>query len=449
MSNNIEMETLDLSIEEIEINKKIFGYIFKFIIKNKLSSLNSSIENEIITSSKIKKNYSFRKSNVSNKEIKTLLSSPQKLTFSDSLKNNNNIFNIPIDYIPNEDKVFYIDIKKKVFFQNNSNLNYGKYENEIKQLANDFFNKNKSEKNNSSQFNTEESYSSETENYTDENSSILNSKIENNNFIKNNILENKNILYNNNDFDDYYHVDLNNIRLSIYNYNKQICIETKKKELISEKVKERMDEEKNHVMLNLISNKNNNKKKLKKTISIRKEHKLLSKEILNSYDNKNLENLTNIFKKQIIYSLKKKDNQGSVFYLSLFSNLIIIYLIFQVIIEIYIYIHFYNKIEIYQKIIINSNNYLKNLVTSVYKVVRELIISNSKLFENAFGLSREEYFSQWKITLSITFQEMVENKLFIEKYSSLFNKDSYYKIFNENTKIFFINNEYNVNEYYI
>ena len=42
----------------------------------------------------------------------------------------------------------------------------------------------------------------------------------------------------------------------------------------------------------------------------------------------------------------------------------------------------------------------------------------------------------------MTFQEMIENKLFIEKYSSLFNKDSYYKIFNENTKIFFINNEY-------
>ena len=49
----------------------------------------------------------------------------------------------------------------------------------------------------------------------------------------------------------------------------------------------------------------------------------------------------------------------------------------------------------------------------------------------------------------MTFQEMIENKLFIEKYSSLFNKDSYYKLFNENTKIFFIDNEYNVNEYYI
>ena len=62
-NENIKLESFDLSIDEVEINNKIYGYIFKFTKKVKNSSLNSSIEKEERRFSKItiKKNLSINK----------------------------------------------------------------------------------------------------------------------------------------------------------------------------------------------------------------------------------------------------------------------------------------------------------------------------------------------------------------------------------------------------
>ena len=170
------------------------------------------------------------------------------------------------------------------YFQNKNNKNINDYENEIKKMAVDFFEKNedKNKENNNSYIDSSElpSYSYSYSSYSE--SSNVSSNLSNSSFsnkinlennIKNHFLINNHNDNNNNEslyFENYYHVNLNNIHLSIFNFNKQICIETKKKELICDKVKERIEEEKNFVISNLISHQNIKNKKLKKSVSIKK-----------------------------------------------------------------------------------------------------------------------------------------------------------------------------------
>ena len=465
-NENIKLESFDLSIDEVEINNKIYGYIFKFTKKVKNSSLNSSIEKEERRFSKItiKKNLSINKIKTPNSEnqLKKVLSSNNKLSLPENINNNN--FNINGNFIPDDKKSFFIDIQKMVFFQNKNNKNIIDYENEIKKMAVDFFEKNdeKNNDNNNSFINSSE-LSSYTSYYDSSNSNCSSSSITNkinfensikNHFLNNNNNDNNNNNNNNNNdnlyFENYYHVNLNNIHLSIFNFNKQICIETKRKELISDKVKEKIEEEKNFILSNLISLQNIKNKKLKKSISIRtnKEQKLISKDINLTYNSHSKENSPNSLKKQIKYYLKKKDTQGSVLCLRMYSNFIFLFLIFQLVILTIYYLKFLNDFEIFKQILISSDKYLKHLVLGTFKI-RELILCSNEKYTNTLGLTREEYFYLWQKSLSISFKELFESQLFIDKYSYFLNKKSYSKIFNQTSKCYYIDNKFNLKEFFV
>ena len=466
-SENIKLVSLDLSIDEIEINNKIYGYIFKFIKKLKNSSLNSSIENDERRLSKItiKKNLSINKIKTQHSEnqLKKFLSSNNNLSLPENINNNNNI-NINGNYIPDDKKSFFIDIQKMSYFQNKNNKNINDYENEIKKMAVDFFEKNedKNKENNNSYIDSSElpsysySYSSYSES-SNASSNLSNSSFSNKinleNNIKNHFLINNHNDNNNNEslyFENYYHVNLNNIHLSIFNFNKQICIETKKKELICDKVKERIEEEKNFVISNLISHQNIKNKKLKKSVSIKtnKEPKLISKDLNLTYNSHEKDYSPNSLKKQIKYYLKKKDNQGSVFCLRIYSNILFLYLLFQIIIHTFFYMKFLNNFEIYKQILVSSDRYLKNLVLGTFKI-RELILCSNEKYTNTLGLTREEYFYEWQKSLSLSFKELFESQLYIDKHNSFFNKKSHYKIFNQTSKIYYIDNQLNLKEFFI
>ena len=109
---------------------------------------------------------------------------------------------------------------------------------------------------------------------------------------------------------------------------------------------------------------------------------------------------------------------------------------------------FLNNFEIYKQILVSSDRYLKNLVLGTFKI-RELILCSNEKYTNTLGLTREEYFYEWQKSLSLSFKELFESQLYIDKHNSFFNKKSHYKIFNQTSKIYYIDNQLNLKEFFI
>ena len=381
-NNNIYEQKFLMMVREIYISDKIVGYYFYFkkikCIKefNKIKTINdkTKINNSLIKYNdyledinkenereKINKN---NKTTISHKNI--IFNKERKSIFEDENINK---------YIPETDFNFILDLSTMSFIPSNKIKSSLKLNENLKNEAISKINsyqeeivQKKKESNNSktkiSSDNEEDNYSEE---YNSNNSSssyisqseseTINSKNDKNEKdikIINNI-GTKNTSYKNNSYEEYYKVNIKNIKYVIYDYNKEVLIEGKKDDKKSQ-VEYIIDSFKSNKYVYM--SEDDNYPKIYNLYSSQEKNKSLN--VLNENKEQNL----NMFEKEkekdyekvIKDALSRKDEQNVItqFYGALFLCTLLFFILN--VLEIFFLTQTYTKIKENMKLVINSAN---------------------------------------------------------------------------------------------
>ena len=381
-NNNIYEQKFLMMVREIYISDKIVGYYFYFkkikCIKefNKIKTINdkTKINNSLIKYNdyledinkenereKINKN---NKTTISHKNI--IFNKERKSIFEDENINK---------YIPETDFNFILDLSTMSFIPSNKIKSSLKLNENLKNEAISKINsyqeeivQKKKESNNSktkiSSDNEEDNYSEE---YNSNNSSssyisqseseTINSKNDKNEKdikIINNI-GTKNTSYKNNSYEEYYKVNIKNIKYVIYYYNKEVLIEGKKDDKKSQ-VEYIIDSFKSNKYVYM--SEDDNYPKIYNLYSSQEKNKSLN--VLNENKEQNL----NMFEKEkekdyekvIKDALSRKDEQNVItqFYGALFLCTLLFFILN--VLEIFFLTQTYTKIKENMKLVINSAN---------------------------------------------------------------------------------------------
>ena len=482
-NNNIYEQKFLMMVREICISDKIIGYYFYFkknIYKdyNKISTLNDKTK---INNSLIKYSNNFEEINKEkerekiNKNNKTTISH-QKIDFNKDInfrKNANEDEKIK-KYIPESSFNFVLDLNTMSFIPSNiikSSLGfYEKLKNEALTKINSYQEEKvqkKIELNNSktkiSSSNEEEIYSDESNSNNSNSSYIsqseseaLNNKNEKDLKINNNSIGKKNTTkYKNNIYEEYYIVNIKNIKYVIFDFNKEVFVEAKK------------EDKKSHVEYVIDSFKSNKFIYASDDDSYPKVHNLNNSQEKNKSTNllnENKEQNSTLFEKEkekekdyekvIKDALSRKDEQNVItqFYGALFLCTLLFFVLN--VLEIFFFNQTYTKIKENMKLVINSanlnyyNNFdiyflreyllihtLFNNITNgnyinypskkisydelIYKTVNETFYQSHCLVESIFSselsLSKN---SSYMLTKMSYFSETLINKTLIKKTSS-------------------------------
>ena len=374
-NNKIYEQKFLMMVREIYISDKIVGYYFYFrkikYIKefNKIKTINdkTKINNSLIKYSDLEEN---KKEN-ERKKINITTISHKNIIFN---KERKNIFEDEKinKYIPESDFNFILDLSTMSFIPSNNiksslklNENLKKeaiakinsYQEEIvqkkKELKNSktIISSDNQEEIYSEEYNSSSSYISQSESETFNNKNVYNEKDIK---IINNI-GTKNINYKNNSYEEYYKVNMKNIKYVIYDFSKEVLIEGKK------------DDKKSQVDYIIDSFKTNKYVYMSEDDNYPKIYNLYNSQEKNksiNVLNENKEQKTNIFEKEkekdyekaIKDALSRKDEQNVItqFYGALFLCTLLFFILN--ILEIFFLTQTYTKIKENMKLVINSAN---------------------------------------------------------------------------------------------
>ena len=363
-----------LVVNEVNINNKLIGYIFKFdklninnIASSKIPSTNTIINNK-------NKNPTSRIENIT----------PKRKNYSDIYyPNNQNDFKVDPNFIPTSTFNFKLNTENLTYSPNES-ISSDSLRDEMK----DFVMKELAEQNKKLEKENEEN-EEENEEENDEEDSESSSYEDSNNINKNNNQNNtkiENIInYNNDDSpgkkkiektksnilskdkteDEFYKVNFSKIKFLKYDYSKNILIEVKDWEKIS-KIETKMKEG----------------KKIKEEEKENKEINEVDNSSLNNNPNLNLIigneiNQENNLSKEIEYALKKKDSQESISLLNTMSIFVFILIMLIGGTNLYYIIHTSDEIKNIGFLIMNTYRLLIfNSVGAYY--IRELTLLNNE-----------------------------------------------------------------------
>ena len=486
MSNTI---LLELTIQQIVMNNKIYGFVFKFK-KDDYTSTSVEKEDSNLSTSKIMKlgnKYFKRKRNNKNEKtgnsIISISENDNNVIDINSTKNlyiyrekSLNEKMIGKDYLPNIDKEFIININKGISFIQKEPGSVNEQRKIVKNLAikkiqenNTNINNNNDSSNLSDDEESESYISSSDSSFTSQNDEEEEEEDENNNKSNNNENINNisnifvNILNDNNENNKknernnrkkkstkraikdniielkkyFYNVNFKNIIFSIYNYKKKIPIENKNhiyKFQSQVEITLNEDDNENLKFLHNIIPENKKKKETKrKNISIKKQDNINIE--INEKETFKLKRQT--FLKKISLALNKKDSLKSVFIVSLLGYFIILVLLVEAILYIIFLKNYVDKIVIFNNILRCSNNYLIRLTNVIFDVRELTLLANDSynyiLFQNrTYSI---EYFLN-DLLEQYTYMQYDQKNIII--YSYMYSKNGYKNLFNKTYMVYFL-----------
>ena len=498
-SNNFKKSTLvlnsillELTIQQITMNNKIYGFIFKFK-KDDYTSTSIEKEESNLSSTKIMKlgNKFFkrkRKKNENNKNSIISISENENNTIDINSSKNLYIYRekslnekmiISKDYLPNIDKEFIINVDNGISFIQKEMTDENEQMKIVKNLAikkiqENNANNNDNNNKDSSSFTDDE----ESESYISSSDSGFSSQNneEEENYNKSNIDDNDsknisniyvNVLNNNNENDNnnikliernkrkkksskrivndniielkkyFYNVNLKNIIFSIYNYKKKIPIENKThiyKFQSQVEILLNEDDNENLKFLNNIIPKNKQKKETRRKNIINKKQENINIEI-NEKETFKLKRQT--FLKKISFALNKKDSLKSVFIVSLLGYFIILVLLTEAILYIIFLKNYVDNILIFNNILRCSNNYLIRLTNVIFDV-RELTLLANDSYNYILFQNRSHSIEYFLNDLLEQYKYMQNDQKYIIIYSYMYSKEGYEKLFNKTYAIYFL-----------
>ena len=392
---------------EIKIEKKLCGYVFKFDLQNESNSSIISGNSPNVLSSNI---YNANTLKSFDKSYTKRLNE-QKEDFPLINKN----------FIPKDkENNINFDIEKKMFlFQDNIN---GKKLNTVQ----DYFNEKYMKNNNSSSTNTNEKnsnvsetseISSSNKNNSNSDSSFSDSSFseeeEENKSEKNNHLNTNNNLNNQND--NYYKINFKNISFYIYDYKSNVLIDIKKfpKESKIEQIiqTEKIKHLNTHDFNVKDSNENNAKKEKKKiafSIETEFDHSQNINHNINNPNQKSKKILTERNLEIINNETKAKAFNTSIIY---FILLYILLFIICFVVSLIYFLKFYSerkKIFKIQKYFIHQINLYREIVNT-YFYSMELILLRNEKYKNLYQSDREDYYYECLESLSNIYNSSSQN----------------------------------------
>ena len=369
-SNTLKGEEFFLSVEDVMINHKQIGFIFKFERLKMMQPKESTI---ISPSSKQPFNGSTIKLKTSNNSLSK---------FNNII--NNNSLAVESNFIPilSEEDEFIIDIQKMAFTQiKPKSLS----QNDLKQLAvkkiANMTRKNSNDNSDSSSENEEEYESDESSSGYEELSELKseNNKSfnrENTNLSKNKIFEEKNHI------DDYYHIDITHITYYIYDFKNggiDVCKDNSYK--ISP-VEQKTIEYKRELNENTEFTNNDSKNDKGKNNNKKNEN---NENEENFYDEKQ------ILLKQIKQALNNKETHSSIIKLCLASFVIFMLISGSAILCLIAFLTGKNGASKSYNILSKSILFHKNILVTIF-YIRELVLIKLNEYNNTYILNKDDYF---------------------------------------------------------
>ena len=413
--NNFDF--FNLMINEIIINGKLIGYIFRF---EKLNFNSVTSTKDIISS----KNLLNKQNSIISNSFKIDDITPKRKNYSNDFYKINtpkNDFQIDSNFIPDSNFNFKLNIDY-MSYTPNTELSYSySVLNEMKKFVYDELEKKNKKLENISN-NEEENEEEEDEensilssNYSKSNSSSSNNK---SNLKKTRIINLTNIPKNKQD-DDYYKVNFSKIKYLIFDFSKNILKEIKDWEKCSY-VEIRMNEGKK------IKTNNENKESKEENDFLVSLNSNENNYLINNNENKNQDN--NIIK-EIEYALKKKENLESISLLNKMSIVIFLLFILIGIFVLFYIIEFSKEVKHIGTLVMNSYRLLIfNSIGAYY--VRELTLLNNENYTSIPSKNSKENYTITIINETLSLFEQIHNLLSQTAVSNI-------KISKKNKKILF------------
>ena len=427
-----------LIVNEVIINNKSIGYIFRFekLITNNISSSKIPLTNTIIKKQ--------------NKSIKTKIEdiTPKRKNYSNDIYYpfNKNDFQIEPNFIPNSTFNFKLNTKNLTYIPNES-ISSHSLKDEIKDIVIHELNEEKKKIEKENEENEEESEEendeddSEDSSYESVNSNNNNNKKDNDiinindeNFVKKKITIEKtksNVLLKGKTEIEFYKVNFSKIKFLKYDYTKNILIEVKDWEKIS-KVETKMKE--SH---KIKDEEKENKEKNEDNLATNKNHNL-NLIIGNEY------NQDNNLSKEIEYALKKKDTQESISLLNNMSIFVFILIMLLGTLNLLFLIDSTDEIKNIGLLIMYSYRLLIfNSVGAYY--IRELTLLNNENYTKfPSRASRNEYIDITFNKTTVLFQQMHELLSLTTGLTLKISKKNYKKLFEDQLEIQNIQKDYTI-----
>ena len=375
IGNNYNDDYFCLTVNDLIINKKLIGYIFKFE-KTHISNTNST---KCLPLSPIPQRKSFKYSN-SNYKSESKESMPYPLNNN----NNNNNYNITItpksnldidpNYIPNSKFNFKLNIDDLMYIGIDEVGNDSLREYMREQVMREMEEENKRrelKKKKDEEDEEQEDEDNEDEDYSNQSSSIINDNIPQKEITVNNISSNVKNLFNKPKVEDeYYKVNASKIKFMKYDYSKNILIEIKDYEKISQVEKRMHENKKNEGEDN--NNNNQDNKNLNQNFSLNTNQNINN--IIIGLDSNMVENP---LIKEIEYALKKEESQESISLLNKMSVLVFIILMGMGSITLFYILTTSSKLKVIGNLITDSYRLLILNSVGIY-YVKELILLNNE-----------------------------------------------------------------------
>ena len=506
-SNTNKGRVLYLYLTELNLHNKTYGYIFAFGVNDKNILLKKGSKKRFISASHKKSN-----------DLFDLDKSQQSIKQSFISK-----CSVCPDFIPEHQKGFFIDIKQ-MSYKTIPQDEIAKYKQQIQENAIDkikqFNNATSSSSENNRSLNedddndddsrssyscsssydsdngnsyTSSEYSKELKETKMKKSFMWNSNNDINKRKKNNNVkgEHKDIV--SNDYiNNYYKVDVANIKYMIYDFDRMIVIQVNDniQSQMQEKIQENtLTNNNNNNEYNANSNSNNNtnikasitKRSTEKHLNIRKQcndppnnstliespksstkpesrhsstsplTKPPSTNIFPSYSYMETNPLITrayfftdeVILKQISFMLKTKDKHSSVLWLKLISFLIIVVTAIEVALFITSLENAEDKGTHYLAVMSASSFYFFSSMTAVYHI-RELILTNNTNYTNIYDANRTNYRINNTLELVRVYNMLITSRNAITKHQKILTEQTFNAINNRTVKVYYINQHNNV-----
>ena len=426
-----DLITLSVSIAKIKNSQE--GFIFKFEKPQQKTNLGSSLVNSFIMSHR--KRDDNQKGNYYNTNILIKEKSiDDSITPKDTENNFLNIFKVDKNYIPESKNFFQLDLKNMSFIVKNDDESIRTFlkEEAIKKL--NYYNND-----------ILEEEEEEEDEYEDEDSFGSSSNSKNFFFMKrqkskvfvDNSLKPKN--------EDYYKVNMTNIKFLKYDYVKLIVQEVPDYKKISQ-MELKMSKKNDNQLFRQISNQNK-KKNSKNDIRVKN---IVKNDFTNFGNLKNQDSKINqkIIMKQIEYSLGKEETQPSIIKLRIISFIVVLLVL---LIGFLILMKILDTHEIIKENIILSEYSFDLLLYNCKGVyyIRELILLNNENYTKFPSNNREEYalhLTNQTLNLFIKSHELIT--YMISSFFQITEKNNQYLSL-ETIRTFIIEDDYNIISYYM
>ena len=353
-ARNFNTEThLNLTVTELQICGKNEGYLFKF------DSMNSD--------SPLALQFLANRSSESNL-------TPTKKNLSNTIINNNPDvdINLKIDksFIPDSLNMFMLDTKKMSYVMNPKNII--EIKNNIKEEAIKKLKKEDTEK--------EASLLTYSDNSLSESESNLGS-------LDSSSIHEKNIQVKKKQNEEYFNINLYQIKFLIYDFKKDSLVEVKEQNIISQVEQKKFEDfsKQNEENPNVIIN----------DIIITKKEIVETKE-----DDLNENAKENVLIKQIEYALSKEENQPTIIRMKWLSFFIFLAIITLGSLFLSLFLDSISLINENIKLIYDSYNLISNTVYSVFHT-RELTLLNNPLYTNIYQNKEQYILNNTNILLNI------------------------------------------------